>query len=164
MNKTKRKSKFKTALVAVLVVALTLGAFGFVLSAFNRNSSKLDYSLGALDEEGRYEKSNKSIYTKDAFEFDTVKITRDFESDVTYQLFYYDELDKFVSSSEIIDESAEFTAPEGARYARLVIYPTFDAELAEDNQKLNIFNVSKCAKQLTVEITVNEVDESPEEV
>ena len=164
MSKFNKNEKIKTIIITVVIVALSLGSIGILATIFAKdNSVKLDFSLGALNASGQYEESEKSIYTKNSFEFDTVKVTRDFESNAQYQLFFYDELDNFVSSSEKFSGSAEITAPEGARFARIVITPVFSSEVDKEDQIVKKHQVSKYANEFTFEITVIEETEDTDE-
>lgn len=159
MSRYNKKNNVKTIIITVAIVALSLGSIAILANVFTKdNSTKLDFSLGALNDTGVYTESDKSIYTKNAFEFDTIKVTRDFESNAQYQLFYYDEFDNFVSSSEKKSGSSEFTAPEGARFARIVITPVFSPDVDKEDQVVKSYQVSKYASEFTFEITVIDSD------
>lgn len=164
MKYSNKNSKWKAIIITVVVVVLTLGSVAVVATVFGNNkNASLDFSIGALNENGEYVESDKSLYTKEAFEFDSVKVVRDFESTVKYQLYYYDELDNFVSCSEELTKTSEITAPEGARFARIVITPMFDSDVKKEDQIIKWYDVSKYAKQLEVEVTVEDSEGETEE-
>ena len=86
-NKT--KNILKSALCVVLVVATVLGA----ASLFSRKDDLKEihpaFSIGGLTELGKYAEQDNTIYTKEAFECEDLRIEVDFEKTITYRVFFY---------------------------------------------------------------------------
>ena len=120
-----------------LLGSLMVKAFG------NEDSKKLHpiYAVGCIDEEGDIDDSDVSIYTKKTFEFDVLVVDWDEEKNGSYQLFFYDEDDEFVSASEVYNADAEIEMVEGAETARLVITPTL-----EEKDEINFFEIAKYSR------------------
>ena len=131
--KVKTKSWIKRiALVLAGVAALTAVAFGVkAIVDYTKNDLKkltLSFDVGNLGADGKYVNDESTLYTKDAFACDGLQIKLDFDNEIDYQIFYYDDLDNFVSSTDIYSEA--FGDSVKATHARLVIIPTND----EDNK------------------------------
>ena len=150
------KKKTKRILSIVLIVAAVLLVAAVFTIGRNRADEgydlvKVEFERGALDTVGKYTETKGSIYTKEAFECGSeVRIKLDFDSNVTYQLFFYDENEDFVESSDELMKTTTVSAPDGAVYCRLVVTPEWDADVDEDDQIVRLWNVNKYAKQLTV--------------
>lgn len=164
----KSKSKFKKILSIILVCASLIGTAALIIGITNRNKNedgykaeKLDYEIGALTDMGAYEESDKSLYTKEAFEVEGgVKVELDFDSKITYKVFFYDEKDKFVSASAELSETATTEVPEGATLARVMITPVWESDVDEDDQEIKWYNKSTYTKQLSVYVV--ELEEAKE--
>ncbi len=151
MANFKRKSKWKSILCGILVVATLIGACAG-LAALSKKETKTigsgAFERGALDENGVYVESKTSIYTKKAFDCIGLRVEPDFEFKGTYDVYYYDNddglLDKIEGISGVYDEDHYFSYR-----ARIVIHP----ELSEDEEEIGFFDVYKYAK--LVKITVN---------
>ena len=170
MSRNYRKSsKFKKILCIILTVASLIGTAALVIgiSKANKNEDgykavKLDYEIGALTDMGAYEESDKSLYTKEAFEVEGgVKVELEFDAKCTYKVFFYDEKDKFVSASAELSETATTEVPEGAALARIMITPIFEADVDEDDQIVKWYNKSTYTKQLSVYVVDLEKAEEP---
>ena len=150
------KKKTKRILSIVLIVAaVLLGAAVFTIGRNRADEGydlvKVEFERGALDTVGEHTETKGSIYTKEAFECGSeVRIKLDFDSNVTYQLFFYDENEDFVESSDELMKTTTVSAPDGAVYCRLVVTPEWDADVDKDDQIVRLWNVNKYAKQLTV--------------
>lgn len=104
------------------------------------------YAVGGLNEQGRYLETESSIYTKEAFECQGIDVTLDFDSNVSYRIFFYDEDNDFVSATEKqTGNYDETTTPYDVKYARIVVTPN-------DDEKISIFEKNGYAKQLTIEV------------
>lgn len=108
------------------------------------------FSLGTLNEDGNYEKSTTSIYTKDPFECRGLTITPDFESHLQYRVFFYGTEGQFVGATDTQTGSGAIPMSDIAVTARLVITP-----LDDDNKniELKLWDVPKYS--LSVKISVN---------
>lgn len=151
-----RKNWWMWLIVGVLCCAM-LGGIIYAIVASTDNKEKTieisasEFSLGGLDDNGKYVETKESIYTKNAFQCQGLKVTPEFESQVTYQIFFYDELGEFVSKTASLEKTYTDDIPGGSSFARVVITPNKDND--GNAIKMNVFNKSKYAKQLT--ITVN---------
>ena len=150
------KRKTKRILPIILIVAAVLLVAAVFTIGRNRADDGYDlvrgeFDRGALDTVGEYTETKESIYTKEAFECGSeVRVKLDFDSSVTYQIFFYDENDSFVETTQEYEKTATVSAPEGAFYARIVVTPEWDADVDQDDQIVRLWNVHKYAKQLTV--------------
>lgn len=158
-----RKGSIKSILLAVLVGALILGSVSGIVAFFNRDtttvSTLLSFDLGALDASGIHTNSTTSICSKDLIECKGLCIEPDFEAKGTFQVFYYDQVKKFISSTEVMNAQDGIykmgTDIPLARYCRIVITPDPVDENGEyiDDFEIHWYQVAKYAGQYT--ITVN---------
>ena len=110
MAKFRRKGMFKKILAGAMAVVLGVGVIAGVSSLV---SNKTDddgkitinpkWSIGGLDENGKYEESEATLYTKDAFECQGLTIKPNFDSNVKYQIFFYTQLGEFIESTELFE-------------------------------------------------------------
>ena len=113
-------SPLKTVLIVVLCVALGMGAiFGLraIFSEAEKETKKtisVGYSVGDLSDAGKYLESEGSIYNKEAFECQGLRITPNFDNTITYEVFFYDEDGYFISKTKkkvfqyVIQQSLHF--------------------------------------------------------
>lgn len=147
LNRKNRKILF--CIVAVLLVALT-GTVTVLAIQMNKQittksvSALTDYDIGTLDANGKVIKSSENIYTKDYINVDGLKVTIKEKADVQYKLYFYDADKTFVSASTTwLTADFDGNVPANAKYARVLIDPTEDAEVSA----LEVFGY---ANQLTV--------------
>ena len=110
---------------------------------------KSDYEIGMIADTGRIVDSKQSAYTEDLMTVDGLVIEIDEETaTVTYKVAFYDAEEDFISMTG--DLSADYDStqiPENAEFFRVMITPyAVDGEPV----KLNVLNVSKYTKQLSV--------------
>ena len=162
MKKKTKNTIIKTVLVVAALLAV-IACFGVFL---NRDKApegfdlvKVSYEVGSLDSAGKYAESKSHLYTKEAIECQGgVRVDLEFDSSVTFQVFYYDEDDTFIESTETFEKTATTEAPADAVYARILVTPIWGDDVEEDDQTIYIFNKNKFTKQLVV--SVAEVEES----
>lgn len=156
-KKTKTLTSIISAVVAVVIIFAAVAIF-----AKNDNTSDLDFSIGGLSDVGTYVKSDETIYTKESFECSELKFTLDFDSEISYQVFFYDDMDEFVSSSEVYTKGAEIALPEGASRARIEITPIWSSDIEKEDRVIKWYNILTYADQLNVEIQTvgNEAEEA----
>ena len=111
-----------------------------------------NFEVGGLDANGEYKKTEKTIYTKESFECLGLEIKLDFDSNVKYQVYFYDELDKFLTTSEAYEESMVLEVPEEARYARLVVEPVWEADVKENDRVCHWYDTYKYVNQLEIKV------------
>ena len=161
MAKFRRKGTFKKILAGALAVVLGVGAIAGV-SALIGNKADDDgkitinpkWSIGGLDDNGKYEESDATLYTKDAFECQGLTIKPNFDSNVKYQVFFYDELGEFVSATEVLETSYEHVDTDSITHARLEVTPVWGEDVKEKDQVIKWYNKHQWEGQL--EIKVNE--------
>lgn len=155
-NRYKRKISAKKIIGIFLVGALLIG----ILSSFAvfANDSKpvtsLVFSRGGIDSEtGIYVETNKSIYTEKAILANGLRIEPDFESSVTFDVFYYDKndvlLEKILGLKGVYEQEYEF-----AQYVRIVIHPEIPDGVREKDFKINLWEINKYASMIKVKNSV----------
>ena len=139
----------KVALALAGVAALTAVGFGVkaIVDYTKEDLKKITptFEVGNLGADGKYVNDESTLYTKESFACDGLKIKLAFDNEINYQIFYYDDMDNFVSSSSIMSSAFEDTVL--AADARLVIVPTND----EDN-KISFTERYTYPKQMTVKV------------
>lgn len=161
-----RRINLKKIIAIVLAGLLLIGAFGAIVT-FAKNDTRSigagNFSVGTLSEtDGLYVKDDTAIYTKNAIECQGLRIKPEFDSNVTFQIFWYNEDELYIDCTEKTTlPSAQFVdgVPVLAKYCRIVIYPSQLDE--EGNQikdfKVGFFDIRKIVKNLN--ITVNKKQE-----
>ena len=167
----KERINWKTVILTVVSVALIAALAVTGITLFNKKDKDSDgyvevspkFSIGGLAADGTYEETDGSLYTKDAISAENVKVVLEFDSTVTYQLFFYDEYDNFVSAGVALGKGSETEVPEGASAFRIELTPVWGEDVDEDNQKVTILNKYSFEKQITVSIVEPAADETPDE-
>ena len=154
-NKTGSKWTWKKMLCAFLAFAAVVACVGGVTALVRNDSetiSSFSFSRGDLDANGKYLESEQAIYTKEAFGAIGLRIEQDFDSNATYDVYYYDAKEKLVEAkkglSGVYDEDYPL-----AKLARVVIHPEIPEDVDKDDFKINFFEVAGIANQ--VKITVD---------
>lgn len=156
----KKKLNWKLILKLSLIALLLVGTvFGIVkkVSIKTKSVSSFNFSRGALDTEtGLFVESKSSLCTQDPIECQGLTITPDFDSKVTYQIFWYSYDDMYFGCTDIFENNSKFVneVPALARYARIVIYPSLvgsDGEYLED-PTIKLYNVYNIANDLTIKV------------
>lgn len=154
MAELKRKNVFKKVLVLFLsLLSVVGGIFGVKALVEKAKEDKETvhsvYAIGAIGEDGTFVESDKSIYTKKSFKAKGLEVKLDFSAKVTYQVYWYDEIGNFLSSSEVFDENKRFDVP--LKYeARLVIYPIF--EETDEDQTISWYEIASIQKQVEIKV------------
>ena len=172
MKKKFRRIKWKSVLCYVLLGALSLAALAGVGSLFNRDTKTISpsvFSVGSLDQNGRYMESDLSIFTEDLIECKGLCIEPDFKNvSGSFQVFYYGEDKAFIGATEVLNAADgvytrgdDFAA---AVYCRIMItpeVPTDDEGNQVEDYKIRFWNVRGIANDYT--ITVDK-DQTADEV
>lgn len=150
--KVKTKSLFKKIALALAgVVALTAVAFGVkAIVDYTKNDLKKitpTFEVGNLGADGKYVDDDSTLYTKQAFACYGLQIKPDFDSTVNYQIYYYDILDNYISSTEVLSEGYSSEAPLNGAYARMVINPVDD-----EDGKISLTERISYPRQLTIKV------------
>ena len=157
-NFFKRKSLLRNIIVGILIV-VTVGAAVGGIVALTRNTDKIDdaltyksigwtsYKIGGLaPSNGEYMSTDASVYTKKAFECQGLNVTPVFDNDVSYEIYFYDQNNKFVHRTGLLTGAfIQDSVPFFAKYARIVVTPN-------DDNKVTIFELAKYAKQIEVKV------------
>ena len=168
----KNRINWKTVILAVVSVALVAALAVTGITLFNKKDKDSDgyvqvepkFSIGGLSATGAYVETNASLYTKEAIEADSVRVKLEFDSNVNYQLFFYDENGNFVSATtSLASGSTNETLPDGATCFRIMITPVWGEDVDEDDQKVTILNKYSFEMQITVSIVEPAADETPNE-
>lgn len=147
-----KKNTWKTILVSMLCIVVVGGIVGGIVAFANpdkldsKSISVLSYGVGGLDSTGKYKNTDTSIYTEKAFECQGLAITLDFEADVKYRVFFYDQDNELVHVTAKLNRTfAKTEVPFFAKFARIEITPT-------DDVKVSKLEVLKYAKQLNATV------------
>lgn len=170
------KRKTKQTLKTILLGALGIGAIVGVASGVNSLVGKDDTDLktihptfevgGLRTEDGKYEKSDKTLYTKNAFECQGLQIKLAFDNYIDYQVFFYENDGDFLSASEVISGNEEIEVPLLATHARLELTPNW-AEMGEDydtekEQIVKWYEVTKYSSQIKIKVNKEQDVSTPD--
>lgn len=156
-----KKKAWKTVGAIALVAAVCVGATAGIGALVNKDEDGFEkvyvrYAVGGLDESGKYEETDAALYTKDGFDVEnreTVYADIDFDSTITYQMYFYGENDTFLESTSVLTDDYTATVPEGAITCRVEITPIWSEDTEEDDQKVTIFNKGGFADQLKLHVS-----------
>ena len=159
--KMKRKFKNMSLLTKIIMLVLVIGAligiFGLISSLTKTKDDlkvvNLNWSIGELNSNGKMNDSKYSIYTKESFDCFGLKTELAFDSNITYKVFYYDELGNFLESTQTYNENVEIYVPDGAVKCRIVITPIFADDVEAKDREIKWYEVKSYAKQLTVYVS-----------
>lgn len=146
MAKRKRSKNIISIIVAlILMIGATIG----IVNIANNTSKTISpsvFSIGSINDKGEFSKSKTTLYSKDFIECQGLKITRDFESIVTYKVHYYDILKNYLGSSGV--QSGDYAIEDtyaNAKYCRIVIYKG-------NNENIKFYEPYSIASELTIKV------------
>lgn len=151
--------KTKNILKKIGLITLGIGAVGAVgmggkaLYDYAKNDLQTihpTFEVGGLGDDGKYVNDELSLYTKDSFACEGLSAKLDFDSEISYQFFYYDINDKFISSSEIYTDGTSANIPYNAAYARVEITP-----LNDEDGKISLKERFSYPSQLNLKVDKN---------
>ena len=152
MNRYDAKTDWRRVLLFILIIAIAIAAVGFIAHVVNDDREKISsltsFARGGLDSNGKFIDTKKSIYTKEAFGCQGLRVEPNFEFIGTYDVYYYDYDGKFIEAKKGIQGVYDEDYPL-AKLARIVINP----ELEKGEDKIAWYGVSSLAKKF--EITVD---------
>ena len=145
----------------IVIIALIIGIVALLVSVFGGNTKQISstsFAIGALDVNGEFRKSDKSLYSKEPFCCQGLKIEKAFESKSRYEIYYYREDNSFIGSTDIItDHSYEKgNSVPNAMYARVVITPVLEAD-----EKLSFLNKGTYAREFKITVSSDQTFEPP---
>lgn len=167
-GKFRKKVDVKKIVIAVAAILLMVALVAGMISLFSTKTKTIhpSFSVGALDStDGKYVEVTSSIYTKNAFECAglIVKVAND--AHIKYQIFFYDDIDTFISASEIFEKSSAPNIPDEATQARVMITPDWEymnkdvedpeAETETENV-IKWYEVGKYANAITITVNKNQ--------
>lgn len=151
-------SKGKKIFCIILAIVLGVLAFGTITTVFANDSQPAGaiFKVGALDPEtGEYIENDKTIYTEKAIKCNGLRIEPDFDSTVTYDVYFYDENDVLLYN-QLGLKKVFVNEFELAEYARIVIHPEIPEDVKEKDFKVDIFDVVKYSDMLDITISKEE--------
>lgn len=162
-----RRIRWKEILCFVLLAAIGIGAIVGIASALTtkeKQVSSFAFARGAIDENGEYVESDRSIYTEDLIECHGLRIEPDFEATGTYQVFYYSDAKVFVGASELFDCASDGIYKKGdsysfAKYCRVVYTPEVpkdDDGYIDEDFKIRFYNLFSYADQINIYVNKNQ--------
>ena len=138
----------------VIIFLIAIGLIGAVIGLaikLDRQTTVTEigaeqYIIGGLDDEGAAAEGDTSIVTRGTFTTDGLKVELADEATVTYELFFYDGEDNFISSTGALSADYNGSAiPVNAASAKCVITPT-----ADEDGKVDFTEVLGYAGQVTI--------------
>lgn len=147
----KSKKTWKKIVSIVLGVGVAVGSLVGSTALFTKIQKQTHktisptFSVGEINTvTGKGEQSNSSIYTKDSFDAKGLKIVLDFDADISYRVFWYNQLGEFEYVSDVMNESKEFYTPYKCK-ARIQISPN-----SEEN--VSWYETLKYSNQMTIQV------------
>ena len=156
--RVKTKNTIKQILSVSLVVIVILGVLGACISIFGnekKDISVTEFSIGGLNEAGEYTDRKDSIYTKNLIECKGLEIERDFDSNVTYKVFFYNKDKEFVESTASLSGSYKLEN-DTVRYCRIMIVVPIPEDVSDDEFEIGFFDVWGYADDLKISVDKNQ--------
>lgn len=158
--KRKTKKFLKGAGLTVLGLGVIFAGASLIKNVAEDKDSttekiNLKYEIGGLNDLGKYVEDDGTLYTKNAFECKGLTIDIDFDTNVSYQVFFYTEDDVFVESTEVLTDDYKIDVEdENITHARIEITPNWDMlEVEKDaDQVIKWYETYKYSKQLKVSV------------
>ena len=145
----KSKKTWKNALIIGLACITIVGAVVGLSSLFRKSEETTKeinptYAVGKLSTTGAFLEDSGSIYSKDAFECQGLDIDIDFEHNISYQVYFYNDNGSFVTKTSVLDSDYNLDVSNVTK-ARIVITP-------KDDQKISWYEINGYANQLTIKV------------
>ena len=154
-----KRIRWKKVLTVGVSLLLVAAAIGGVVALFGKDTttvSPLEFKRGNIGVDGKSVTSETSIYTKDAFPCQGLRIVPDFEATGTFDVYYYDVNDRLLNVVKGKSEVYEGEYP-GATFARVVYNPAVPEGEDKKEWKIGLLEVLKYAKQLTITVNKEQV-------
>ena len=154
----KTRKNISQVLSVVLLCALGFTAIFGVSALSNKlkEETKVIYptfEVGGIGEDGKGNRDETgSIFNKESFECAGLEVKLDFDARVSYSVFYYDDMDMFISSDLNNTESKACSVPEGATHARIVVTPIWDKDVKTADRVCHWYDVTKYSSQLEIRV------------
>lgn len=129
----RRKNKIfgiTAAVIGVLVLVMLAGlCFRMGKSQTYTSLSATSYEVGALNSAGEFEKNAGSFVSKEFHDVKGLSVKVDEDAELSYQLFFYDAEENFISSTNSFGVTYNGAIPESAELFKIVINPTNDDDI-----------------------------------
>ncbi len=150
-----KNNKLVSFICGALAIALLIVGIGALSSFTGRESKTISataFSVGGLDENGRYEADEQSIYTKEAFNCIGLRIEPAFDMEGTFDVYYYDYNDNLLDArhglTRIYDEDYPL-----AKTARVVFTPDIPEGESRLDWKISSLEVIGFARNLKITVS-----------
>ena len=147
-------NKLKYFIITLLVVLLIVGGVG-VVSSISKNKdvkeiTASDFSVGGIDSLGQYVKSETS-FISDKIGAQGLTIVPEFDTTITYKVYFYDKSMKYVCCTEELDSIYVHTERDNVKYCRIQIFLNGDkATTWNKNKYVSQLDISVKKKQVTI--------------
>ena len=166
--KRKIKNILTKILTAVLAVGVVAGTAAGAKALYDYSKEELKvihptFNVGGLDSDGEYIKDDTKLYSNE-FKCQGLDIKLDFDSDIKYQIFFYESDGDFIESTEVLEEDYNEESSIFATHARVMIIPKWtNVEATEDKtleelKVVNWKNISTFASQLEIKVNKEQVE------
>jgi uncharacterized protein YcfL len=141
--------------ILVILGLLTLvGAIFGITNLINKDDElkviNPTFSLGSLNQGGQWVESKSSIYTKDMFASQGLEVTLDFEHNIEYEIYFYDEDGRFIEKTGLMSDT--YVNDNLSRmYARIVITPKWEL-IDTETTEIKWYEISKYSSQLNIKV------------
>lgn len=150
MARNRRKISLKKILCLILVGIVAVTVIGGVAAFAKKDTETISwtkFSRGGLDENGEHVASEQTLYTEEAFGCRGLKVVPEFDAHLTYDVYYYNDLDELVDKRLGIKNTHAEEYPQATK-CRIVIHP----ETSEKDFKIAFYEVAKYAKKLKITV------------
>ena len=153
MTKTKRRKLIIIISVSLFVcVGIIAGIIALVKKQDVKEVGTSAFTIGHINSvSGMYEQSSASIYTSELIACRGLSITPDFESNVKYQVYFYDMDKLYLGCSEVL--TTKYTLPKDdveTFYCRIVVYP--EKDVYGYDPYVYFFDIPFLANNLTITV------------
>ena len=154
----KPKGKLAKVISVIAIFAVIIGACAWIAAIAKKDTETIGasaFSRGDLNEKGEYVKSDKAIYTEDGFLCKGLIIEPEFESQVTYDVYYYDKSGTFIEAKKGLSSVYNEDYPLAYK-ARIVIHPDIPEDVDSDEFKIHFYEIIKYAKHINITVDKNQ--------
>ena len=151
-------AKFKYLLITLLVVLIAFGSISLIIGLTKNKDRKEitanDFYVGGIDSEGQTIDSETTFVT-DKIGVQGLSIVPNFDSEVTYKVYYYDALMNLKLVSEEHHGAYSPTVSDNIKFCRIQIFLF--------GKKASFWNKNHYVSQLDISVNKNQVIETKEE-
>ena len=137
-------------IVALFPFTLVIGLLANLVVNKKENVIHPTFEVGGLDADGKYVRTDDTLFTPDAIEYNDLNIKLDIKSNVKYQLYFYNENDKLIEKTDVLTKGFEDNSKYGPKRVRILIIPEWDENVKEKDRKVSFFDKGKYIDDLTI--------------